>query len=63
MRLIGLKKKLFPQKSKEKDDLASNGKGYIHRLKLKNIENYKRRAEIRSRNARIISGSPMPVFT
>lgn len=58
--LIKLKKK--SQKSKERDDSDFNTKGYIHRLRLKHIENHKRRAEIRSRNARIISGSPMPVF-
>ncbi|MFX1314378.1 MAG: Snf7 family protein [Promethearchaeota archaeon] len=50
--LIGLKKKLFPRKGKEKDDLVSKAKGHIHRLNLMN-KNYSRRAEISRKNAKI----------
>jgi hypothetical protein len=50
--LIGLKKKLFPRKSKEKDDLVSKAKGHIHRLNVMN-KNYSRRAEISRKNAKI----------
>ena len=50
--LIGLKKKLFPRKSKEKDDLVSKAKGHIHRLNVMN-KNYGRRAEINRKNAKI----------
>jgi hypothetical protein len=49
---MGLKKKLFPRKGKEKDDLVSKAKGHIHRLNLIN-KNYSRRAEISRKNAKI----------
>jgi len=49
---MGLKKKLFPRKSKEKDDLVAKAKGHIHKLNLMN-KNYNRRAEISRKNAKI----------
>ncbi|MFX1455552.1 MAG: Snf7 family protein [Promethearchaeota archaeon] len=49
---MGIKKKLFPRKGKEKDDLVSKAKSHIHRLNLIN-KNYSRRAEISRKNAKI----------
>jgi len=49
---MGLKKKLFPRKSKEKDDLVAKAKGHIHRLNMMN-KNYSKRAEISRKNAKI----------
>ena len=49
---MGLKKKLFPRKSKEKDDLVAKAKGHIHKLNLMN-KNYSRRSEISRKNAKI----------
>jgi hypothetical protein len=49
---MGLKKKLFPRKGKEKDDLVAKAKGHIHRLNLMN-RNYNKRAEISRKNAKI----------
>jgi len=49
---VGLKKKLFPRKGKEKDDLVSKAKSHIHRLNLIN-RNYSKRAEISRKNAKI----------
>jgi hypothetical protein len=49
---VGLKKKLFPRKGKEKDDLVSKAKSHIHRLNLIN-RNYTKRAEISRKNAKI----------
>lgn len=49
---MGLKKKLFPRKGKEKDDLLSKAKSHIHRLNLIN-RNYNKRAEISRKNAKI----------
>jgi len=49
---VGLKKKLFPRKGKEKDDLLSKAKSHIHRLNLIN-RNYNKRAEISRKNAKI----------
>ena len=49
---MALKKKLFPRKGKEKDDLISKAKSHIHRLNLIN-KNYSRRAEISRKNAKI----------
>ena len=49
---MGLKKKLFPRKGKEKDDLVSKAKGHIHRLNVIN-RNYSKRAEISRKNAKI----------
>ena len=49
---MGLKKKLFPRKGKEKDDLVSKAKSHIHRLNLIN-RNYSKRAEISRKNAKI----------
>jgi len=49
---VGLKKKLFPRKGKEKDDLLSKAKSHIHRLNLIN-RNYSKRAEISRKNAKI----------
>ncbi|MFX1345463.1 MAG: Snf7 family protein [Promethearchaeota archaeon] len=49
---MGLKKKLFPRKGKEKDDLISKAKSHIHRLNLIN-RNYAKRAEISRKNAKI----------
>jgi len=49
---MGLKKKLFPRKGKEKDDLVSKAKVHIHKLNLMN-KNYTKRAEISRKNAKI----------
>jgi hypothetical protein len=49
---LALKKKLFPRKAKEKDDLISKAKSHIHRLNLIN-KNYARRADISRKNAKI----------
>jgi hypothetical protein len=49
---LALKKKLFPRKGKEKDDLISKAKSHIQRLNLIN-KNYSRRAEISRKNAKI----------
>ncbi|MFW9864641.1 MAG: Snf7 family protein [Promethearchaeota archaeon] len=49
---MALKKKLFPRKGKEKDDLISKAKSHIQRLNLIN-KNYSRRAEISRKNAKI----------
>ena len=49
---MGLKKKLFPRKGKEKDDLVSKAKSHIHRLNLIN-RNFSKRAEISRKNAKI----------
>ncbi|MFX0145794.1 MAG: Snf7 family protein, partial [Candidatus Hodarchaeota archaeon] len=49
---MGLKKKLFPRKSKEKDDLVAKAKGHIHKLNMMN-KNYNKRAEISRKNAKI----------
>jgi len=49
---MGLKKKLFPRKGKEKDDLVTKAKGHIHRLNMMN-KNYNRRSEISRKNAKI----------
>jgi hypothetical protein len=49
---VGLKKKLFPRKGKEKDDLVAKAKGHIHKLNMMN-KNYTRRADISRKNAKI----------
>ena len=49
---MGLKKKLFPRKGKEKDDLVAKAKGHIHKLNMMN-KNYTRRADISRKNAKI----------
>lgn len=49
---MGLKKKLFPKKGKEKDTLISKSKAHIHKLTLMN-KNYSKRAEISRKNAKI----------
>ena len=49
---MGLKKKLFPRKSKEKDDLVAKAKGHIHKLNMMN-KNFNKRAEISRKNAKI----------
>ncbi|MFW9999910.1 MAG: Snf7 family protein [Candidatus Hodarchaeota archaeon] len=49
---MGLKKKLFPRKGKEKDDLVAKAKGHIHKLNMMN-KNYTKRAEISRKNAKI----------
>ena len=49
---MGLKKKLFPRKSKEKINLVTKAKGHIHKLNMMN-KNYNRRAEISRKNAKI----------
>lgn len=49
---MGLKKKLFPRKGKEKDSLVSKAKGHIHKLNMMN-KNFNRRAEISRKNAKI----------
>ena len=49
---MGLKKKLFPRKGKEKDDLIARSKAHIHKISLMN-KNYSKRAEISRKNAKI----------
>ena len=49
---MGLKKKLFPRKGKEKMDLVAKAKSHIHRLNLIN-RNYSKRSEISRKNAKI----------
>jgi hypothetical protein len=49
---MGLKKKLFPRKSKEKEDLVLKAKGHIHKLNVMN-KGYNKRAEISRKNAKI----------
>ncbi len=49
---MGLKKKLFPRKSKEKENLVMKAKGHIHKLNLMN-RNYSKRSEISRKNAKI----------
>jgi len=49
---MGLKKKLFPRKHKEKSNLVMKAKGHIHKLNLMN-KNYSRRADISRKNAKI----------
>ena len=49
---MGLKKKLFPRKGKEKDDLVSKAKSHIHRMNVIN-RNFNKRAEISRKNAKI----------
>ncbi|MCK4381379.1 MAG: Snf7 family protein [Candidatus Lokiarchaeota archaeon] len=49
---MGLKKKLFPRKGKEKINLVAKAKGHIHKLNMMN-KNYNRRAEISRKNAKI----------
>jgi len=49
---MGLKKKLFPRKGKEKDDLVAKAKGHIHKLNMMN-KNFNRRSEISRKNAKI----------
>ncbi|MHA1987134.1 MAG: hypothetical protein ACW98D_10880 [Promethearchaeota archaeon] len=49
---MGLKKKLFPRKGKEKDDLISKAKSHIHRMNVIN-RNFSKRAEISRKNAKI----------
>ncbi len=49
---MGLKKKLFPRKGKEKNDLVAKAKGHIHKLNMMN-KNYNRRSEISRKNAKI----------
>ncbi|MFX1308172.1 MAG: Snf7 family protein [Promethearchaeota archaeon] len=49
---MGLKKKLFPRKGKEKDDLVAKAKSHIHKLNLMN-RNYSKRSEISRKNAKI----------
>jgi hypothetical protein len=49
---LGLKKKLFPRKGKEKDDLISKAKSHIHRMNVIN-RNFSKRAEISRKNAKI----------
>jgi len=49
---MGIKKKLFPRKGKEKDDLVSKAKSHIHRMNVIN-KNFNKRAEISRKNAKI----------
>ncbi len=49
---MGLKKKLFPRKSKEKEDLVMKAKSHIHKLNVMN-RGYNKRAEISRKNAKI----------
>jgi len=49
---VGIKKKLFPRKSEQKDSLVANAKSHIHKLEL-NSRNYAKRADISRQNAKI----------
>ncbi len=49
---MGIKKKLFPRKSEQKDSLVANAKSHIHKLEL-NSRNYAKRADISRQNAKI----------
>ena len=49
---MGLKKKLFPRKSEQKNTLVAQAKKHIHRLEL-NSRNYAKRSDISRQNAKI----------
>lgn len=49
---MGLKKKLFPRKSEEKNTLVAQAKKHIHRIEL-NSRNYAKRSDISRQNAKI----------
>ncbi len=49
---MGLKKKLFPRKSKEKEDLIIKAKSHIRKISLAN-KTYNQRSEIARKNAKI----------
>ncbi|MFX1494304.1 MAG: Snf7 family protein, partial [Promethearchaeota archaeon] len=49
---MGLKKKLFPRKSKEKEDLIIKAKSHIRQISLAN-KTYNQRSEIARKNAKI----------
>ncbi len=49
---MGLKKKLFPRKSKEKEDLIIKAKSHIRKISLAN-KAYNQRSEIARKNAKI----------
>ncbi len=49
---MGIKKKLFPRKAKEKDSLVAKAKSHIHRMELAS-RNFQKRAEISRQNAKI----------
>jgi len=49
---VGLKKKLFPRKSKEKEDLIIKAKSHIRKISLAN-KTYNQRSEIARKNAKI----------
>ena len=49
---MGLKKKLFPRKGKEKDDLVIKAKSHIRKIMLAN-KTYNQRSEIARKNAKI----------
>lgn len=49
---MGLKKKLFPRKSKEKDELIIKAKSHIRKIALAN-KTYNQRSEIARKNAKI----------
>lgn len=49
---MGLKKKLFPRKGKEKDELVIKAKSHIRKISLAN-KTYSKRSEIARKNAKI----------
>jgi len=49
---VGLKKKLFPRKGKEKEELVVKAKAHIRKIALAN-KTYNKRAEIARKNAKI----------
>ena len=49
---MGLKKKLFPRKAKEKDELIIKAKSHIRKISLAN-KTYSKRSEIARKNAKI----------
>jgi len=49
---VGLKKKLFPRKGKEKEELVAKAKSHIKKISLAN-QTYNKRAEISRKNAKI----------
>jgi hypothetical protein len=49
---VGIKKKLFPRKGKEKEELVTKAKSHIRKIALAN-QTYSKRAEIARKNAKI----------
>jgi hypothetical protein len=49
---VGIKKKLFPRKAQEKEELVAKAKGHIRKMALVN-KTYSKRSEIARKNAKI----------